>query len=103
MEMLENYMVTDGAKEWERMNAETAYDKATFPQMESYLFDTEKAHEVVTDVCGLDSDDMTEEVAVLVYDHLNQEEVTKAVEKWFAQTDAAKYDAWAEARYGWDE
>ena len=99
MDMLENYMVTAGAREWEEMNAETPYDKAEYPQMEVYAWDRERVHEIVARVCGMEDGSISEEDAVMIFDHLNQKEVIRETEEWFAKSvDPAKYNEWMKWR-----
>ncbi len=98
VEMVENGMVVGVAEEWERLNAETPYDKAGFPQMESYLWDTGRVHEVVGMICGLEDGDVTEEVAQLIYDHLTGDEIRSRTLDWFRRVDANDYNAWMNGR-----
>ena len=97
-EPVENGMVVGAEREFDRMYGDTPYDSAEFPQMESYLFDTEKVGEFVEGMCGLESGDMTEDVAVLVYDHLDKSELLTAVRNWFRKQDAGTYNEWWAAR-----
>lgn len=101
MENIENGMLVGADAEWERLNADTPYDKAGTPQMESYLFDRDRVREVVTAVCGIDTDDITEDAAAVIYDHLVRSEAEAALKAWFASEDRAKYDEWWHDRNDW--
>lgn len=98
---IENGMVVGADAEWERLNADTPYDKADIPQMESYLWDVEEVATLVEWVCGLDEDAVTEEEAVAIYDHLNRDEVDRELRRWFENADRAKYDKWWHERNDW--
>lgn len=95
VELIENGMIVGAERVWEEKNKEGPYERALFADMESYLFDRERVHEVVEHICGLEDGDITEEVAVLIYDHIISNETDKAVRWWFEKwVEPDKYDAW---------
>lgn len=101
MNDIENGMLVGADTEWERLNADTPYDNAETPQIETYLFDQERVREVVSAICGIDADDISEEAAVAIYDHLVQSEVENALRSWFESEDRAEYDEWWHDRNDW--
>lgn len=100
--MLENGMLVGADAEWERLNEPTPYDKADEHEIEEYAFDRDMVHEVVAVICGLEENDLTEEVAVTVYDHLNDVEIWNGLRKWFDKVDGRKYNEWYEERNNWN-
>ena len=100
--MLENGMLVGADAEWECLNEPTPYDKADEHEIEEYAFDRDMVHEVVAVICGLEENDLTEEVAVTVYDHLNEIEAWNGLRKWFYKVDGRKYNEWYEERNNWN-
>jgi len=99
---IENGMLVGADAEWERLNEPTPYDQADEHEIEEYAFDRDMVHEVVAVICGLDVGDLTEEVAVMILDHLDKTEVWNGLRKWFDGEDERKYNEWFNDRNNWD-
>lgn len=92
---IDNGMVINGSREWERMYSDTPYDLATEDDMENYAYDRERIHEVVEAVCHLDYGDLAEDVAVMVYDQLRPDRKKKRLRDWFRQrVNREDYNEW---------
>jgi len=95
MNEIENPMVTVGAVEWERMNAQVPSDNATAEDFDAFAWETDRVADVMIAAFGLCEGDLTEEVAKVIYSGLPQEFVRKLLEDWSSDDDVRdKYNKW---------
>lgn len=79
------------------------YERAEFPQKETYLWESLDVHRIVERICGLEPGDIEEDVATMIYDNLDHDKVHRFVDEWFAEQDPDEYDAWWHERNDWLE
>lgn len=94
--MIENGMVLLGAQEWERMNADTPFDRADIGDFDRYIWDTDQVADMLIGEFGLGDGDLNEEIAKLIFDKLPAAYAANIVRKYVDSIDPEKYNAWKE-------
>lgn len=99
MEMIENGMVVGAEREYALMYADTPADKATVHDLDRFAWDTDSVKEIVVRAFGLDDDDLTEDVAEIIFTGLPAEFSARCIKDWATQDDVReRYNNYVEGK-----
>lgn len=99
MDDLENGMVALGAREWERLNAETPADRATPDDFDMFAWDDCRVAEVMIRAFSLEDGDIQEDVAKMIFSGLPADFTHGMIREWMQDTKVQDaYNDWMEGR-----
>lgn len=99
MEMIENGMVIGAEREWNLLHMETPADNATIRDLDRFAWDTESIKDVMIRAFGLNDDDLTDDVAEIIFSGLPAEFSASCLKDWAAQDSVReRYNKYVEGK-----